>query len=393
MLDELLATKPRVFSNTAWNHDLAPAADGVWSASSGGLMRWQSDGENRVFTTEGGLPFNHTYALLAVPDGSLWVAANYAVAHISPDGDSLGQIRTYAEPDGLPLGEFPTLMVDDDDSIWVASLYTSPPIYRFNGAVWRPPELPLDDPVVQELKLEIATMLRGEDGALWFGLNSDGILRLNDSTWTHFGAEQGVPEQNISRLLEDSAGVLWAAAGEAGLLRFVPETDRWQRVELQRADAPVFWIAQLPDESLWASGDDFIVRSTDGGLQWDLAAAPADGLDYPTAVVPDGAGRIWVATGNGVGMYDGEQWRSWQRSGELADDSLGQLFEAPDGKLWVLPAYGGPPSVVDPATGQVEGVADLAESNVRTRWPLMETQSGPAHPTGCCDSGTDLGAC
>ena len=43
---------------------------------------------------------------------------------------------------------------------------------------------------------------------------------------------------------------------------------------------------------------------------------------------------------------------------------MGQLVEAPDGKLWTLPEYGGPPSVVDLATGQAEGVAGLKEINV-----------------------------
>ena len=84
----------------------------------------------------------------------------------------------------------------------------------------------------------------------------------------------------------------------------------------------------------------------------------------PTAVVQDGAGRVWVAARNGVGMYDGGQWRRWQRAGELAGSSVGQLIEAPDGKLWTLPEYGGPPSVVDLATGQAEGVAGLKEINV-----------------------------
>ena len=59
-------------------------------------------------------------------------------------------------------------------------------------------------------------MLRGKDGALWLGLDRDGILRFDGKAWTHFGAEQGVPEKSIGRLLEDRSGVLWAAAGEAG---------------------------------------------------------------------------------------------------------------------------------------------------------------------------------
>ena len=169
-------------------------------------------------------------------------------------------------------------MRDKDGSVWIASSYAPQPIYRFDGTVWRPVELPSDDPVLKDLAIGITCMLRGQDGALWLGLSRDGILRLDGKTWTHFGAEQGVPGKSIGRLLEDRSGVLWAAASEAGLLRFAPETGRWQSVELQRPDAPVFWIAQLPDDSLWASGDNFIARSTDGGRQWNPVATRDDGL-------------------------------------------------------------------------------------------------------------------
>ena len=144
----------------------------------------------------------------------------YAAAHITPDGDGLGQVRTYAEPEGLPLGESPAFMLDSDGSIWISSFYSSQPIYRFDGEVWRSPELPTGDPAPKDLSLHITSMLRGEDGALWLGLDRDGILRFDGKAWTHFGAEQGVPEKSIGRLLEDRSGVLWAAAGEAGLLRF-----------------------------------------------------------------------------------------------------------------------------------------------------------------------------
>ena len=234
-MDKLLLTKPRVFSSTAWNHALVPAADGVWAASSGGLVRWKADGTSTVFTAADGLPFNHTKALLPMPDGSLWAAGDYAAAHITPDGDGLGQVRTYAEPEGLPLGESPAFMLDSDGSIWIASFYSSQPIYRFDGKVWRPPELPSDDPVLKDLSLQITSMLRGKDGALWLGLNRDGILRLTARHGRTSEPEQGVPQKSIGRLLEDRSGVLWAAAGEAGLLRFEPATGRWQGVELAAA--------------------------------------------------------------------------------------------------------------------------------------------------------------
>ena len=147
-------------------------------------------------------------------------------------------------------------------------------------------------------------------------------------------------------------------------MRFAPETGRWQGVALPQPDEPAFWIAELPDDSLWALGDDTIVRSTDGGQKWAPVATGDDDIADPSAVVQDESGRVWVAASNGVGMYDGGQWRRWQRAGELTDFQVGQLIEDPDGRLWALPEYGGTPSVVDPATGRAETAPGLAESRV-----------------------------
>ncbi len=351
-LDVLLQAEPLVSSSTAWVHDLIAEKDGVWAASSGGLVRWKGDGTSKVFNAGDGLPFSHTRALLTLSDGSFWAAGDYVAVHITPAGDGLGQIQKYSDAEGLDLGQNPLLMLDGDGSIWLASQYTSQPVYRFDGTLWRPPALPVDDPALRNLAAEITALLRARDGALWVGLNQGGILRFDGSAWTLFGAQQGVPGTSIAHLLEDHAGVMWAAAGDAGLLRFEPAAGRWSHVELQRPDAPVDWIAELADGSLWASGDNFIARSTDGGGHWVPRATPEDGLDHPTAVVEDGAGRIWVATSNGVGESENGQWRLRRRSGEPGASAFGGLVGAPDGRLWAVQEYGGTPSAIDPASGQ-----------------------------------------
>jgi ligand-binding sensor domain-containing protein len=242
---------------------------------------------------------------------------------------------------------------DSEGSIWVATLYGDEPVFRFDGSLWRPPDLNYDDSALSGVRPQIASMLQSKDGALWAGLHEDGILRLDGEEWTRFGPEEGVPQDTVWRILEGNDGVMWAAAGEGGLLRFDADSGQWQRVEFQQAEAPVYWISQLADDSLWASGNNFILRSEDGGQRWRTVASPGDGLEYPRAVVEDAAGRIWVATNNGVALYEDERWRRLVRQGEVSSYALGRIYLAPDGKLWVLPQYGGAPSVIDPQTGEV----------------------------------------
>jgi ligand-binding sensor domain-containing protein len=342
-----------VLTNSEKVYDLAVADDGVWAASSGGLLRWKADGTNALFTTSDGLPVNHLRALLSPEDGNLWMAGNSAAAVSALDGDELASVDTYTRGDGVDIGESPALMRDDDGSVWVASLYGEQPILRFDGSLWRPPPLDTDHPALEGVRPQIASLLRARDGAAWAGLSEDGILRYDGEDWTRFGPDQGVPAESVRCLLEDRAGVMWAAAGEGGLLKFESDAGRWERVEFQQPDAPVYWISELPDGSLWASGDYFILRSEDGGERWRTVASPEVGLAFPRRAAQDEEGRVWVATDQGIAVRDGEQWRQLIRPGEVSSYSLGRIYRAPDGRLWVLPQYGGRPTMVDPVSGEV----------------------------------------
>ncbi len=351
-LDKLIATQPSVLSSSKRVYDVISAGDGVWAATTGGLVRWRPDGESALFTTAEGLPFNHLRAILPIQDGVLWTASNGAVSRITLRGDQIEVIENFTAEDGVDFGESPVMMRDADGSIWLASAYTDNPIVRFDGSLWRAPELPRDDPALTGVRPQIGSMLRGKDGALWLGLWEDGILQLKDGAWRRYGKEQGVPEEAIARLLEDGNGAMWAAAGDSGLLRFDAEGGQWERVEFQREDARIVDISEMPDGRLWASGNNFILESRDGGKSWKTAASSGDGLDYPRRVVQDDAGRLWMGSDRGVVEYADGRWQSLVRAEELAWHAAASIKVAPNGKLWVLPEYGGPPSVVDPATGR-----------------------------------------
>lgn len=350
-IDKLIARPPSVLSSSARVYQVVSAGDGVWAATSGGLARWKGDGESKLFTSADGLPVTHQRAILPPLEGALWTVGGGAAALVHLNGDTPDKVDTYTSLDGIPFGESPVMVRDSDGSVWVASLYREPPVLRFDGSLWRAPDLPRADPALQDIRPQIASMLRSKDGALWAGLWEDGILRLKDGAWTRFGPDQGAPEAQIAGLLEDGNGVLWAAASEGGLLRFDSDAERWERVEFQQADARINSISELPDGSLWASGNFFVLASSDGGRNWKTIAAPADGLSYPRGAVQDDEGRVWMGSDKGVVLYEDGQWQNLMRSGELAWYSVGPIEAGPDGKLWVLPEYGGLPSVVDPATG------------------------------------------
>jgi ligand-binding sensor domain-containing protein/tRNA A-37 threonylcarbamoyl transferase component Bud32 len=347
----------RVFGSTAGTIGLVTLGDAVWGATSGGLVRFAPDGQRRVFTTADGLPFNKANALVAAPDGALWLASYQGIVRVRPTADGLGEVRFYNDADGLDIGQGQALMVDADGSIWAGGASYAPHhISHLEGGRWKGLDLPASDPALKDVHVEVVSLMRSRDGALWVGLYDDGILRQDAKGWTHFGAAQGLGKASIRQILEDQSGTIWAAEGETGLLRFDPRAGSWQHVPIGTDNQSIYAIAQI-GASLYASGGRFVARSDDSGVTWTPIASSDDNLgDYVNAIATDPGGQLWVGSEEGVSIFTGGQWRRLRPTGELPMNSVGSLAQAPDGKLWAIEEYGGTAGIVDPASLAIEPI-------------------------------------
>jgi ligand-binding sensor domain-containing protein len=303
-------------------NDLAVAADAIWAATDGGLVRWGADGSGRVFTTEDGLPFDEPGAIVAAADGTLWVGGG-GVAHIRPTAGGISVVAFYTKDDGLGSGVIRTLLLDADGSLWAGGPQGENrfALSHFNGDSWQTDELPTDDPALTGVDLQIQSILRSRDGSLWLGLRQGGLLRWDGTRWASFGPAEGVGrstgggDTRIRRLVQSEDETLWAAASELGLLRFDAAQGRWERVKVVRDELPIRAVAQFAGGSLWAAGDGLIAHSADGGQTWaEVSAADSRIGNDIGSLVQDAAGRVWAgAYDGGVSVFDGTQWRSLQR--------------------------------------------------------------------------------
>ncbi len=311
--------------------DLALAGDYVWAAAEGGLVRFGLDGQiHPVPGEELGFPDNCVNDIAVAADGSIWLGCG-GVAHILPEGDRLTGLDYYDQDDGLGMGVVRALLVDKDgQSVWAggpaAEDEGDTPVSLFADGEWLTDELPLDDPALEDIDVSIAAMLRADDGALWLGLQEDGVLRLDQGRWAYFGDDQGLGggggDFRIRTLLQSDDGALWAAAGEQGLHRFVAGSDSWERQVVLDDQEFVSDIVQLDDGRLWIAlslpdGEGFIARSNQpppdlGGWQ---VIGPGQGLTSDIhGIVQTADGRVWIgAYGGGVSVWDGEQWQHLQR--------------------------------------------------------------------------------
>lgn len=195
---------------------------------------------------------------------------------------------------------------------------------------------PLDD----QISPFVRRIHQDHRGHHWFGTNGDGVARYDGERLEYFGPDDGFGGEAVRAIVEDDAGALWFATNR-GLTRYDGEGFRTWR----EADG-------LPDDELWALEFDregtLWVGSLEGAARFDGSQftpfeLPAAEPDYSRgvtskrivhAIVEDSAGQLWFATNGGAWRWDGEELAQLSVADGLCGNSVNDIAEAPDGRMW-----------------------------------------------------------
>ena len=201
---------------------------------------------------------------------------------------------------------------------------------------------------------------------MWVGTRHGGLYRRDGESWTRFGGEDGLPEEDISCLRVDGAGTLWIGCRHSGVVRYCD--GEFVAIGTGDGSAPniVHEIAEDREGSLWFAcwhgglsryRDDVAIVTVDPvqevmawgatGLSWASGAHVCRNTeagvlrehvaDQVNSMALDRHGRMWIGT-----CYGGV----WRREGAGSDDALTLvlrlqpggvmcLCEDREGRMWV----------------------------------------------------------
>ena len=283
----------------------------LWVGTSGGglnQVKGSGPGTVKSYSVRDGLLSDVILSLAAAPNGDLWVG--------TPDG--LNRIRknhidAYTSSDGLADDFIRSLLADADGSLWIGTrrglTHWSNPASGPTGTNGRMETFTQANGLGSDL---VGAMTRDSAGDLWVATFA-GLSRLHAGKITNFTRADGLSSNVVTALLPRPNGYLLIGTQDHG------------------------W-------NLW-DGNHFTAVSDSGNVK-----GPGLAQTSIHAILDDGLGHLWFATGNGIARCDcsgmpgsmaGPDCSHWiefgagdgLRSRETATNSHPSAWRAHDGHL------------------------------------------------------------
>ena len=197
----------------------------------------------------------------------------------------------------------------------------------------------------------VRSIVRTDDGAIWFVCWGTGISRFDGYTWKHFGRTDGLPTSDVRMLFLDRDKRLWCATTEG--VAYL-DGERWRALEVNLPGIvrpSLFRICQRQNGALWFSIDDnrvvqFMPRPPDlqsptsasHELQgeWALVLdSSGPGNKWVNALLSTQEDEVWMAiSAVGVRAYRNNQWVTVGDGIEEKSFEFNSLVQTRDGTVW-----------------------------------------------------------
>ena len=368
----------------------------LWVGTETGGLHILRDQRFKTLDTRDGLSSDDTTAVVEDGAGTLWVGTTGGGLNAVRRGaDGTSKVRTYSVKDGLLSDVILSLAAAPDGDLWVG---TPDGLNRIHGT--RIDAFTSADGLPDDF---IRSLLADADGALWIGTRRGlthwvgGKPNAGMTTFTH---ANGLGSDLVGAMARDAHGDLWVATF-AGLSRLErPDGLHAGKVEnFTTANG----LSSNVVTALLARGDGTLLIGTQdhGWNVWDgktFAPTTQDGLAQTTihAILDDGGGHLWFATGNGIARCDCNMkggcthWVEFGaadglRSRETATNSHPSAWRSHDGHLWfatpkglveVDPAHF--PVNTNPPPVALERFA-VDDAALNAAGPLVAVQAGHVH--------------
>jgi signal transduction histidine kinase/ligand-binding sensor domain-containing protein len=300
---------------------LAQTTDGyLWLGTEDGLLRFDGTSFERYEPESGTLPANSVSALMAVPDGGLWVGFFAGGASFLKNGN----VVSYTDAQGFPVSMVRAFARDGTGAIWAAAIGG---LARLEGKKWHRVHKEWNYPTKSA-----RAIFADRDGNLWVATGSAiVVLPKGGESYRDTGIKCGAVS-GITQAIDGSIIFDDEAEKKLRAIRRDPTGNVTELHEIH-AQSGVPFVDR--DGALWVAANGIsripFLSWRDSGSQKTEQLTATQGLtsDTTTQVIEDHEGNIWVSTAGGLDQfrYRNVTWFP------LPSVNFG-LVEGSDGEVW-----------------------------------------------------------
>lgn len=228
--------------------------------------------------------------------------------------------------------DYISLCEDRAGNLWLGSFTRGAAVAKRDGRRLR---VTMEEGLENEAVLHV---FEDSQGDIWLATNGGGLARLRPKRVRMFDRAAGLPQPVINAVLETAPGDFLVATHGGGAVRlrqgrFEPVTGP-DAAALRRAGSWPMALARDGKGNLWAASFSLgVLRGApDGTVRVFDKNEIGDDVVYSVHAAADG--RVWIGSRSGVAVIDGERVQHFQASDGLPAGRYHSLAEEPDGTIW-----------------------------------------------------------
>lgn len=316
--------------------------DYLWFGTEEGVARF--DGmEWRHYRIAEGLVSSFVQAIAEDRFGCIWIGTRVGgLSRFDPMHLRRDAWRSFTTDDGLADNDVRAMAVADDDMLW---LTTRRSLSRLDPATMR-----ITNFAESAAAEDVSAVLCDHAGRIWAGSRRRGLGCLDPATgrWTSFV----LPSSQVTALAADAAGIIWIGTYDTGVLRLDPVSGGVRAIATAEGlhDEKVLSLRFDRAGNLWIGterGGVTCARIDRGLGVARLASLPGGLTDYMTmSILQDRNGIHWFGSLAGLtcfepeGMDHAKRWTSFTQDDGLAHNLVTAIAQDSSQRYW-FGTYGG----------------------------------------------------
>lgn len=300
--------------------------NGIWFATRGGITVLKN-GNFRSYTEENGLPANRIRDIAVSESGTIWIGSRNGLVRM--DEDSL---RIYNTEDGLVNNLIQTLTPEPGTgAVWIG---TEDGVSYFDGTAFTnyTSASGLTNNIIYSSAID-------REQNVWFGTFGGGFNLFLGNYFANYTEENGLPADLATAITQDREGRIWIGTYGGGVTSLSNNTFDDLGINDRLFDDQVYDLYTDSKGDIWIGLREGVAIMREGRV----SAIPDTEFPYRKVrdIMESSSGDYWISTyDDGIVRYNGSEYRLYDETDGLADNTVLGSVEGPDGSIWIA-TYGG----------------------------------------------------